>query len=136
MPSRPPPAERTAEDQPFFRVPRNPGDPRTRVDISSGSISLTASQLIKQEALSRKNAAAASSALSMAKYIDNYPGMPEGAKAVMLHLKLDLDVRCNFAWREAHNKMLLCPSITLDSLRRTFASDRRGSKIGSPSCSF
>ena len=29
IPSRPPPAERTAEDQPFFHVPRNPGDPRT-----------------------------------------------------------------------------------------------------------
>ena len=42
IPSRPPPAERTAEDQPFFHVPRNPGDPRTRVDISSGSASLTA----------------------------------------------------------------------------------------------
>ena len=24
VPSRPPPAERTAEDQPFFHVPRNP----------------------------------------------------------------------------------------------------------------
>ena len=50
VPSRPPPAERTAEDQPFFHVPRNPEDPRTRVDISSGSASLTASQLIDQEA--------------------------------------------------------------------------------------
>ena len=29
VPSRPPPAERTAEDQPFFHVPRNPEDPRT-----------------------------------------------------------------------------------------------------------
>ena len=50
--SRPPPAERSTEDQPFFHVPRNPDDPRIRVDISSGSASLTASQLIKQEALS------------------------------------------------------------------------------------
>ena len=33
VPSRPPPAERTAEDQPFSRT-RNPEDPRTRVDIS------------------------------------------------------------------------------------------------------
>ena len=40
-----------------------------RVDISSGSASLTASQLIEQEALSRKNAAEASNALSMAEYI-------------------------------------------------------------------
>ena len=39
VPSRPPPAERTAEDQPFFHVPRNPEDPRTRVNISSGSAS-------------------------------------------------------------------------------------------------
>ena len=30
VPSRPPPAERMAEDQPFFPVPRNPEDPRTR----------------------------------------------------------------------------------------------------------
>ena len=29
VPSIPPPAERTAEDQPFFHVPRNPEDPRT-----------------------------------------------------------------------------------------------------------
>ena len=60
VPSRPPPAEHTAEDQPFFHVPRNPEDPRTRVNISSGSASVTASQLIDQEAMSRKNAAAAS----------------------------------------------------------------------------
>ena len=40
-PPPPPPAERMAEDQPFYHVPRNPEDPRTRVDISSGSASLT-----------------------------------------------------------------------------------------------
>ena len=119
VPSRPPPAERTAEDQPFFHVPRNPEDPRTRVDISSGSASLTASQLIDQEAMSRKNAAAASTALSLAEYIDNYPGMPEGARAVMLLLKLDIISCLNYAWREADNKMLLCRSIALDCLRRT-----------------
>ena len=89
IPSRPPPAERSAEDQPFFHVPRNPDDPRVRVDITSVSASLTVSQLYEQEALSQKNAAAASNALSMAEYIHNYPGMPEGAKAVMYHLKLD-----------------------------------------------
>ena len=49
--SRPPPAERTAEDQPFFHVARDPDDPRIRVDISSGSASLPASHLIEQEAL-------------------------------------------------------------------------------------
>ena len=74
IPSRPPPAERSAEDQPFFHVPRNPDDPRVRVDITSGSASLTASQLV---------------------------------------------ACCNFSWREAHNKMLLCRSIALDCLRKT-----------------
>ena len=116
VPSRPPPAKRTAEDQPFFHVPRNPEDPHTRVDISSGSASLTASQLIDQEAMSRKNAAAASSALSLAEYIDNYPGMPEGARAVMLLLIISC---LNYAWREVHNKLLLRHSIALDCLRRT-----------------
>ena len=45
--------------------------------------------------------------------------MPEGAKAVMLHLKLDLVACCNFSWRETHNKMLLRRSIALDYLRKT-----------------
>ena len=69
--------------------------------------------------MSRKNAAAASTALSLAEYIDNYPGMPEGARAVMLLLKLDIISCLNYAWREAHNKMLLRRSIALDCLRRT-----------------
>ena len=119
VPSRPPPAERTAEDQPFFHVPRNPEDPRTRVDISSGSASLTASQLIDQEAMSRKSAAAASTALSLAEFIDNYPGMPDGARAAMLLLKLDIVSFLHYAWREVHNKMLLRRSIALDCLERT-----------------
>ena len=51
VPSRPPPVERTAEDQPFFHVPRNPDDHRTRVNISSGSASISAFQLINQEAM-------------------------------------------------------------------------------------
>ena len=119
IPSRPPPAERSAEDQPFYHILRNPDDPRVRVDITSGSTSLTASQLYEQEALSRKNAAAASNALSMTEYVYNYPGMPEGTKAVMHHLKLDLVACCNFSWREAHNKMLLRRSIALDCLRKT-----------------
>ena len=109
VPSRSPPAECTAEDQSFFHVPRNPEDPRTGVDISSGSASLTASQLIDQEAMSCKNAAAASTALSLAEYIDNYPGMPEGARAVILLLKLDIISCLNYTWREAHNKMPLRP---------------------------
>ena len=56
--------------------------------------------------MSRKNAAAASTALSLAEYIDNYPGMPEGARAAMLLLKLDIVSCLHYAWREAHNKML------------------------------
>ena len=52
IPSRaPPPAERTAEDQPFFHVPRHPEEPCTRVDITSGLASLTASQLQDQETI-------------------------------------------------------------------------------------
>ena len=101
-PSRPPPAERTAKDQPFFYVPRNP-------DISPGS------DAAEQEVLSRKKAAAASNALSMAKYIYNNPGMPE----------LDLVSGCNFSWREAHNKMLMCCFIALDNLKKKITSDRR-----------
>ena len=120
VPSRaPPPAERTAEDQPFFHVPRNPEDPRTRVDISSGSASLKASQLLDQETMSRKSAAAASTALSLAEFIDNYPGMPEGARAAMLLLKLDIVSFLHYAWREVHNKLLLRRSIALDCLERT-----------------
>ena len=119
VPSRAPPAERTAEDQPFFHVPRNPEDPRTRVDITSGSESLTASQLQDQETMSHKSAAAASTALSIAEFIDNYPGMPEGARAAMLLLKLDIVSFLHYAWREVHNKMLLRRSIALDCLDRT-----------------
>ena len=119
FPSRAPPAERTAEDQPFFYVPKHPEEPHTRVDITSGSASLTASQLQDQETMSRKSAAAASTALSIAEYIDNYPGMPEGARAAMLLLKLDIISFLNYAWREVHNKMLLHRSIALDCLERT-----------------
>ena len=100
-------------------MPRHPEEPRTRVDITSGSASLTASQLQDQETMSRKSAAAASTALSIAEYIDNYPGMPEGARAAMLLLKLDIISFLNYAWREVHNKMLLRRSIALDCLERT-----------------
>ena len=47
--------------------------------------------------------------------------MPEGARAVMLLLKLDIISCLNYAWREAHNKMLLRRSIALDCLRRTLS---------------
>ena len=71
--------------------------------------------------MSRKSAAAASTALSLAEFIDNYPGMPEGARAAMLLLKLDIVSFLHYAWREVHNKLLLRRSIALDS-----ASHRRG----------
>ena len=72
-----------------------------------------------QETMSRKSAAAASTALSIAEFIDNYPGMPEGARAAMLLLKLDIIAFLNYAWTEVHNKMLLRRSIALDCLERT-----------------
>ena len=136
VPSRPPPAERTAEDQPLFQVPRNDEDPHTRVDISSGSASLTASQLIDQESMSRKNAEAASTAVSLAEYIDNYPRMPEGARAVMLLLKLDIISCLNYAWSEAHNNMLLRPSIALDCLSRTLPSIDDDQELALPHAAF
>ena len=72
-----------------------------------------------QETMSRKSAAAASTALSIAEYIDNYPGLPKGARVAMLLLKLDIISFLNYAWREVHNKMLLRRSIALDCLQRT-----------------
>ena len=69
--------------------------------------------------MSCKNAAAASTALSLAEYIDNYPGMPEGARAAMLLLKLDIVSCLHYAWREAHNNLLLRRSIVRDCLRST-----------------
>ena len=67
----------------------------------------------------RKSAAAASTALSLAEFINNYPGMPEGARAAMLLLKLDIVSFLHYAWREVHNRMLLRRSIALDCLERT-----------------
>ena len=82
--------------------------------------------------MSRKNAAAASTALSLAEYIDNYPGMPEGARAAMLLLKLDIVSCLHYAWREAHNKMLLRRSIALDCLRRTLSPIDEDQKLALP----
>ena len=45
--------------------------------------------------------------------------MPEGARAAMLLLKLDIVSCMHYAWREVHNKMLLRRSTALDCLRRT-----------------
>ena len=69
--------------------------------------------------MSRKSAAAASTALSPADFSDNYPGMPEGVRAAMLLLKLDIVCFLQHAWREVHNKMLLRCSVALDCLERT-----------------
>ena len=119
IPSRPPPPERTAETQPFVFVPKDPDDPHIRIDITAGSVPMTASQLMDEEALAGKNAATASNALSMAEYIYNYPGMPEGAQIVLHQLKLDLVAVNNFSWRLAHIKMLLPRFITIGNLKKT-----------------
>ena len=79
-------------------------------------MSLSAPQLIEEEALSRENAAAASNALSMAEYVYNYPGMPKRSQIVLHQLKLDLVACCNFSWREPHKKMLLRHLIALENL--------------------
>ena len=94
-------------------------DSRIRIDISPGSVSLTAPQLIEEVALSRKNEAAASNRLSVAEYVYKYPSLPEGAQIVLHQLKLDLVVSYNFSWREAHNKMLLLCLIALENLKKT-----------------
>ena len=64
---------RLPEDQTFYLAPRNPNDPRTRIDLTARSHSLTASQIIDHEALNWKATAATSSALSMAEYVFNTP---------------------------------------------------------------
>ena len=66
LPSKPPPTERTAEDQPFYLVHKHPDDPRERIDVTSRSFSLHASQLKEHEALARKTVVAFSNALSIA----------------------------------------------------------------------
>ena len=86
--------------------------------------------------MSRKSAAAASTALSIAEYIDNYPGMPEGARAAMLLLKLDIISFLNYAWREVHNKMLLHRSIALDCLERTLPPIDQDQKLALPHAPF
>ena len=52
-------------------------------------------------------------------FIYNYLGIPNGAQAALHHLKLDLVACCNFSWREAHNKMLMCSLIALDNIKKT-----------------
>ena len=80
LPSKPPPTERTAEDQPFCKVHKHPDDPRERIDVTSGSFSLNASQLKEQEAVARKTAAAFSNGLSIAEYVYNQPELSEESR--------------------------------------------------------
>ena len=110
IPSRPPPAERTVEDRPFFLVHKHPDNPHERVDIS---FSIHASQLVEHEALGRKTAAAFSNALSIAEYIYNQPEITEESTLS----------------RTVHNSMLMRHSIALDNLSRSIPlidSDQKG----------
>ena len=71
--SRPPLAERSAEDQPFYLAQRKSDDPCTHVDLTAGSYSLSASQRSDHKVLNRKAAEATSSTISMADYVFNRP---------------------------------------------------------------
>ena len=86
---------------------------------SSGSFSLTASHLLDQEALTRKTAAAISSALSIAEYIHNQPEISDESKAGLHHLNLDVVSAFKFSWRMVYNDMLMRRSITLENLSRS-----------------
>ena len=126
--SKPPPTERTTEA-------KHPDDPRERVDITSGSFSIHASQLKENEALARKTAAAFSNALSLAKYLYNQPEISEESKAGLHHLKLDLMAGSNFAWRTVHNNMLMRHSVALDNLSGTVSkknSDQKEALLHAP----
>ena len=100
-------------------VHKHPDNPCERVDITSGSFSIHASQLKEHEALARKTAAAFSNALSIAGYVYNQPEISDESKAGLHHLKLDLVTGSNFAWRTVHNNMLMHRSVALDILSRT-----------------
>ena len=136
LPSKPPPTERTAEDQPFCLVHcKHPDNPRERVDRTSGSFSIPASQLEDHEALVRKSAASCSNALSIAGYVYNRPEISEESKIGLHHLKLDLVVGADFAWRTVHNHILLRRSMALDNLSKTIPpidSDQRVALLHAP----
>ena len=121
LPSKPPPMEQTAEDQPFCLAHKHPDDPRERIDVTSRSLSLHASQLKEHQALAGKTAAAFSNALSIAEYVYNQPELSEDSRLhVGLHqIKLDLVAGANLAWRTVHNHMIMCRSIVLDNLFKT-----------------
>ena len=82
---------------------KHPDDPHERIDITSGSFSLHASQLKEHEALARKTAVACSNALSIAEYVYNQPEISEESKADLHHLKLGLVTGSNFAWKTVHS---------------------------------
>ena len=103
IPSKPPPTERTVEDQPFCLVHKHPEDPRERIDITSGSFSPHASQLKEHEALARKTAVAFSNALSIAEYVYNQPEISEESGVGLT----------------VHNHMLMRCSLALDNLSKT-----------------
>ena len=98
---------------------KNPNEPRTRVNLTAGSYSLTASQVTDHEALNRKTATAAGSALSMAEYVANKPELSDESRAALHHIKLDMVAAFQLSWREDHNPMLMCRYIALERLSRT-----------------
>ena len=63
--------EKSAEVQQFFLTQKNPNNPQTRVDLTSGSFLLSASQITDFESLNRKEGTTASSALSLSEYLFN-----------------------------------------------------------------
>ena len=83
LPSKPPPTERTAEDQ--------PDDSRERIFL------LHASQLKEHEAVARKTAAAFSNALSIAEYVYNQSEFSEESRLGLHQIKLDLVAGANYA---------------------------------------
>ena len=60
-----------------------------------------------------------SNALSIAGYVYNQPEISEESRVGLDHIKLDLVVGTNFAWRAVHNHMLMHCSVALDNLSKT-----------------
>ena len=119
LPSKPPPTERTTEDQPFCLVHKHPDDLHELIDITSRWFSLHASQLKEHEALARKAAAALSNALCLAEYIYNQPEISEETRIGLHQIKLDLVAGPNLAWRAVHKHTIMHRTVTLDNLSKT-----------------
>ena len=100
-------------------IHKHPDDPRERVNITSESFSIHASQLKEPEALARKTTGAFNNALSIAEYMYIRPEISEESKIGLHHLKLDLVAGTNFAWKTVHNHMLMRRSMALDNLSKT-----------------